>query len=71
MSDALSATQLSMPLDLWEVSLRDGNIMQIYAHAYSETDGHYVFKALMEGVPRKEMPLVKIPAEAVAEVWSV
>lgn len=59
---------LTSDLDHWEVTLKLGAVLNVRAHAFAEHDGFYVFSALMEGPPRYEYELLRVPANAVAEV---
>jgi len=45
-----------------------GHMLQLKAHAYSEVGHDYVFFALMEGSPRYEVELARMPISAVKSI---
>lgn len=59
---------LTSGLDHWEVTLKSGAVLNVRAHAFAERDGFHVFVALMEGTPRYEYELVRVPTELIEEV---
>lgn len=62
--------ELVLDLDEWLVTLRDGSVLRLLAHAYSHEGDEYVFSALMRGKPHYEVHLARIPAAIVATVLS-
>ena len=69
----MSDRRLELTLDLadWEVTLTDGSVIHLLAHAYSQEDGYIVFSALMRGAPNYEVHLARIPQQLVTSVFSV
>lgn len=53
---------------LWELFLANGNTLIVAAHAYSKQDGIYVFNMLMEGIPRFELDVLRIPVSMVSQI---
>jgi hypothetical protein len=41
--------ELSSSVDRWQVTLKTGDVLEVRAHAVKESEGFYVFVALMEG----------------------
>jgi hypothetical protein len=62
--------QLVSDMPEWIVTLRDGAVIRLLAHGYSNEDEELVFSALMYGRPHYEVHLVRIPASIVANVLS-
>jgi hypothetical protein len=68
MTDRPPAPELTSDLDFWEVTLKTGEVLEVRAHAFGESGDDYIFVALMEGSPRFEYELLRVPVGAVAEV---
>jgi hypothetical protein len=62
--------ELVLDLDEWIVTLRDGSVLRLLAHGYSQEGDEYVFSALMRGKPHYEVYLARIPVAIVATVLS-
>jgi hypothetical protein len=60
-NDELRGLMLTSELPAWELQLVNGEVIRLKAHAYSHEQGYYVFVALMEGTPRYEIELARIP----------
>ena len=60
--------EFSSDLDGWQITLTTGEVLEVRAHGVKESDGFYVFVALMEGTPAYEYELLRVPATAVAEL---
>jgi hypothetical protein len=52
----------------WTVTLRNGELLQVAAHAYGEVDDSYQFVLLMEGKPPFETEVLRVPRSAVSEI---
>jgi hypothetical protein len=59
---------LTSDLDYWEVTLNTREILTVRAHAFGESEGDYVFVALMMGAPNFEYELLRIPVSVVSEI---
>ena len=60
--------QLISDLPSWRVTLRTDDVLDIAAHGYSVQEEMYLFSALLEGTPPRQVILVKMPAHLVANV---
>jgi hypothetical protein len=60
--------ELTLDLDLWEVTLNTGGIVRLRAHGYTEQDGFYILVALMRGTPNYEYELARFPVASVSDV---
>jgi hypothetical protein len=61
MTEALEHLVLINDLNRWDVTLRTGEVLTVWAHGVSERDGDHVFVAFMEGTPVFEREICKIP----------
>jgi hypothetical protein len=52
----------------WQVTLRDGSVLDVTAHGYSDEKGSFVFSLLMEGQPCFEVDILRIPSELVSQI---
>jgi hypothetical protein len=69
-SDSLPTDlRLAAPPDKWEVTLHTGDKLQVMAHAYSVEGPDHVFSLLMEGAPRFEVPVLRVPSEIIQSVF--
>jgi hypothetical protein len=59
---------LTGELPSWELQLVNDEVIRLKAHAYSHDRGTYVFVALMEGTPRYEIELARIPVNLVKNI---
>jgi len=59
---------LTGALDRWELILRSGETVTVWAHGVSEREGDYVFVALMRGVPHFEVELCRVPVAIVSDL---
>ncbi len=59
---------LTGALDRWELILRDGQRVTVWAHGVSERDDDYVFVALMRGEPHFELELCRVPMAIVRDL---
>jgi len=49
------------PLELWYVTLKDGEVVSVWADSFSEDDGNYVFGALVDASrDEQEYPNIEI-----------
>lgn len=60
--------QLAIEPDVWRVILNNGEELRVLTHAYAVEGGDYVFTLLMEGNPRFEVEVLRIPAHLVASI---
>ncbi len=67
-NDGLRGLMLTSELPSWELQLVNGDVIRLKAHAYSHEHGNYVFVALMEGTPRYEIELARIPVNLVNNI---
>ncbi len=68
MTDSGDPLVLTDALDRWDLTLRTGETIAVWAHAVAERDGNYVFVALMQGAPHFELELCSVPKAVVAEL---
>lgn len=68
MSENANQLTLTGRLDRWDLTLRTGEQVTVWAHGVSERDGKYIFVALMRGEPHYEMELCAFPMRAVADL---
>jgi hypothetical protein len=68
MSEPSPDAELTSDLDPWNVTLKTGHVLTVWAHAVSQQDGHWVFVALMKGEPAYERDLLRVPEAIVSEV---
>ncbi len=65
-----NATELALEPEEWDVTLKDGSLLQVLAHGYS-VDGRYcVFKLLFRGSPNFEVASLRIPLSLLPEGFS-
>jgi hypothetical protein len=62
----MESLELTSPLDVWQITLTSGEVVDVAAHGASEEAGYLVFKALMKGRPHFEMTVAAFPESAVA-----
>lgn len=55
-------------LDRWDVTLRTGETVTVWAHGVAERGENYVFVALMRGDPHFEMELCSMPTAVVDDL---
>jgi hypothetical protein len=67
--DAPRKLELIGDLGEWEVTLKSGDVIRLWAHGYSDEDGTLRLSALMEGEPCFEVDVAAIPAALVATVY--
>ena len=59
---------LTSALDRWELTLRSGETLVIWAHGVKEDGDRYVFVALMRGEPHFEVEVSSVPMAMVVEL---
>jgi len=60
--------ELTMDLDIWEVTLKSGDVLTLRAHGVKVEAGYWVFVALMRGEPHYEYELMRVSASVVDDV---
>jgi len=65
---AVRRLMLTNELPSWELHLVNGEVIRLKAHAYWHDQGTYVFVALIEGTPRYEIELARIPVNLVKSI---
>lgn len=56
--------------DRWEVTLRSGGVIVVYAHSYSVIDGALEFFLMLDKKPVGDLRILSIPEVEVAHVYS-
>ena len=69
-SDERTLTLVGEPA-LWDVTLTDGTTLTIAAHAYGQEDDTIVFSFLMDGSPRFEVDVLRVPASHVTRILTI
>jgi hypothetical protein len=59
---------LAMELDKWEVTLVSGDVLTVFAHAYSNENGFYIFSALTRWRPTLDMEVARVPTSIVETI---
>lgn len=59
---------LTAELDIWQVTLTTGDVVEIAAHGVAERGGFHVFVALVKGTPHYEVDVAAIPSTLVNDV---
>ncbi len=60
--------QLVQELGSWKVTLKNGDMLEVDAHAYSQENDLYCFSILMEGTPPFYVDVLKIPVSLVEKI---
>lgn len=56
--------------DPWEVTLRSGAVIVVYAHSYSVIDGAFEFTLMLDEKPVRDLRILSIPEVEVLHVYS-
>jgi hypothetical protein len=57
-------------LDAWDVTLNSGELITVFAHAYSQEGNEYIFSMLTEGNPAVDVVLARFPIGIVKTIYS-
>lgn len=53
----------------WEVTTRDGSVLRVTAHGYSQSPHEFRFSLLLAGSPPVELTVLRLPAAVVRSVY--
>jgi hypothetical protein len=61
-------SELASEPGTWHITLVSGSDIRATAHGYSKEGNFYVFSLLMEGEPRFEVEVLRIPVEIISKI---
>jgi transposase len=70
-SNSWQRVQAFYELSEWQVTVRSGEQITIYADSVSEEEGNLIFYIAVAGSPISQLPVVKIPANLVHKYESI